>query len=185
MRVFLEKGYNHAGIEAILQEAGVPKGSFYYYFSSKEDFGVQVIDRFAECYRTEMDRHLGNTALSPLERLRSAVEAACQRLESQSCRNGCLVGNLSQEMAAQSEVFRTRLVEIFEEWVERYAECFREAQAIGEIPDHLEPRTLAEFWLSGWQGAILRAKTIRSTAPLRNLLSIVFGSILQGSVPAK
>src|SRR4051794_25241860 len=66
-QIFLEKGYNHAGIEAILQAAGVPKGSFYYYFDSKEDFGLQVLDRFADCYKTHLDRHLDDTSASPLE----------------------------------------------------------------------------------------------------------------------
>jgi TetR/AcrR family transcriptional repressor of nem operon len=178
-RVFLEKGYNHAGIEAILQEAGVPKGSFYYYFDSKEDFGLQVLNRFADVYRAEIQRHLGDTSVSPLDRLRRYVDAACERIESQSCRNGCLVGNLSQEMAAQSEVFRTRLEEIFEEWVDCYARCLQDAQRSGEISPDLDARKLAEFWLSSWQGAILRAKTMRSTEPLRNFLSTMFGSILQ------
>src|SRR3954462_12000401 len=102
-KVFSEKGYNHAGIEAILQAADVPKGSFYYYFDSKEDFGLQVLNCFAERYKVHLDHHLNDASLSPLERLRSYFEAVCQRLESQQCRNGCLVGNLSQEMAAQSE----------------------------------------------------------------------------------
>jgi TetR/AcrR family transcriptional repressor of nem operon len=117
--------------------------------------------------------------VSPLDRLRRYVDAACERIESQSCRNGCLVGNLSQEMAAQSEVFRTRLEEIFEEWVDCYTRCLQDAQRSGEISPDLDARRLAEFWLSSWQGAILRAKTMRSTEPLRNFLSTMFGSILQ------
>src|SRR5258707_6768353 len=98
--VFLAKGYNNSGIEAILHAAGVHKGSFYYYFESKEDFGLQVLDRFADCYRDDIDRYLGDTTLSPLERLRRYFESVCERAETQQCRNGCLVGNLSQEMAA-------------------------------------------------------------------------------------
>src|SRR3954447_19593896 len=112
--VFLAKGYNNSGIEAILHAAGVPKGSFYYYFASKEDFGLQVLNRFAEEIGANFERCLGNTNLPPLQRLRSYFEEVCVRLESQQCRNGCLVGNLSQEMADQSEAFRTRLEEIFE-----------------------------------------------------------------------
>src|SRR3954464_4367984 len=92
--VFLEKGYSNSGIEAILQAAGVPKGSFYYYFDSKEDFGLQVLDRFADCYKVDLDRYLDDASLSPLMRLRGYFEAVCTRLESQQCRNGCLVGNL-------------------------------------------------------------------------------------------
>src|SRR3954468_3032872 len=98
-RIFLEKGYNHSGLEAILQAAGVPKGSFYYYFESKEDFGLQVINRFAECHDEAIDRSLGDHSVGPLERLRRHYDGIIERLESQSCRNGCLVGNLSQEMA--------------------------------------------------------------------------------------
>ena len=82
-------------------------------------------------------------------------------------------------MADQNEVFRARLEEIFESWVDRYARCFREAQASGEISTDLNVRELAEFWLNSWQGAVLRAKTMRSTAPLQTFLDLMFGTILQ------
>jgi len=177
-RIFLEKGYNHAGIESILQAAGVPKGSFYYYFESKEDFGLQVLDSFAECYNENFERDLGDPSLSPLERLRRYFEAACERIQSQECRTGCLAGNLSQEMAVQSEAFRARLEEIFEGWVNRYAELLGQAQQLGEIPPHLDVHDLAEFWLNSWQGAVLRAKTIRSARPLQTFLRVVFGPLL-------
>ncbi|WP_422928802.1 TetR family transcriptional regulator C-terminal domain-containing protein [Singulisphaera sp. PoT] len=178
-KVFLEKGYNNAGIEAILQTAGVPKGSFYYYFESKEDFGLQVINHFAAIYQANIEQFLDDEALGPLERLRRYFESTVERLESQQCRNGCLVGNLSQEMAAQSEVFRARLEEIFQGWVNRYAEVLDLAQRSGEIPPHLDVHELAEFWLNSWQGATLRAKATRSTGPLRTFLNIMFGYILQ------
>jgi len=178
-RIFLERGYNHSGIEAILHAAGVPKGSFYYYFENKEDFGLQVLDRFAERFTLEIERHLNDTSLSPLERLRSLTESACRRLETQQCRNGCLVGNLSQELADQNESFRVRLEEIFLGWGERFAVCIRQAQAAGEIPGEIDAREFADFWLNSWQGAVLRAKTLRSTAPLRTFLNVMFGFVLQ------
>src|SRR5947209_10832228 len=138
-RMFLERGYNNAGLESILQAAGVPKGSFYYYFDSKEDFGLQVLDRFAACHHETLDRFLGDESVGPLERLRRYFEAVIECLESQECRKGCLVGNLSQEMADQSEAFRTRLREIFAGWLDRYANCLASAQLAGEIPAHLDP----------------------------------------------
>jgi len=177
-RMFLERGYNHSGLEAVLQAAGVPKGSFYYYFENKEDFALQVLDRFVECFTAEIDRHLTDANLSPLERLRKLSEQACQRLESQQCRNGCLVGNLSQEMADQNEAFRVRLEEIFIGWVERFATCIRQAQAVGEISDQIDAWELANFWLNSWQGAVLRAKTMRSTAPLRTFVKVIFGFVI-------
>lgn len=177
-RVFLEKGYNHAGIEAIIQAAGVPKGSFYYYFTSKEDFGLQVLDSFAEGYNENFERDLGDLTLGPLDRLRRYFESACVRIQSQECRNGCLAGNLSQEMAAQSEAFRARLEEIFDGWVDRYATVLGEAQQLGEIPPDINVRELADFWLNSWQGAVLRAKTIRSIVPLQTFLNVMFGMLL-------
>jgi TetR/AcrR family transcriptional regulator, transcriptional repressor for nem operon len=176
-KLFLERGYNNSGIESILQEVGVPKGSFYHYFENKEDFGLKVLDRFAECIEERQVRILGEESVAPLERLRNYCEVVSDALRSDECRKGCLVGNLSQEMADQSEVFRARLEEI-ESWVDRYAECLKEAQDSGEIPPDLDVRELAEFWLNSWQGAVLRAKTMRSPAPLRTFLAVMFGNIL-------
>src|SRR5580704_12038005 len=101
--LFLARGYSNTGIEAVVQAAGVPKGSFYYYFGSKEEFGLQVLNRFADDVRANFERCLGNTSLRPMERFRCYFEEVCSRLEAEQCRHGCLVGNLSQEMAAQSE----------------------------------------------------------------------------------
>jgi len=179
IRTFLEKGYTCAGIESILQATGVPKGSFYHYFESKEAFALAALNRFAECRDEAQERTLGDASVSPLERLRGHFESVLGRLESDQCRKGCLIGTLGQEMAEQSEVLRTRLEEIFESWVGRYAVCLQSAQAAGEIAPDLDPHELAEFYLNSWQGAVLRAKTMRSTAPLRTFLNLMFGHVLQ------
>jgi len=178
-RIFLERGYNNSGIETIVQAAGVPKGSFYHYFASKEDFGLQVLDRFAEDILANFERCLGDANLSPLERLRCYFEQGCVRLESRQCRNGCLVGNLSQELADQSEAFRSRLEAIFQTWRDRYAECLKNAKAPGEIAPDLDVMALAEFCLSSWQGAILSAKASRSVIPIRTFIDILFGHVLR------
>ncbi len=179
-RIFLERGYNSAGIESVLQAAGVPKGSFYHYFDSKEDFGLRVLDRFAEEYNSRIDAALNDESRSPLDRLRGYFEEICECLESRQCRSGCLVGNLSQEMADHSEAFRARLEEIFEGWCRRFADGLEQARRAGEISGEIDPVELAEFWLNSWQGAILRAKAKRSTAPLRVFLNVAFGAVLQG-----
>lgn len=181
--VLLERGYNHAGIESILHAAGVPKGSFYHYFNSKQDFGIQVLNRFAADISAELERHLGNAGLSPLERLRSYGESVCERLESRQCRSGCLVGNLSQEMADQSEAFRSRLEEIFNVWRDRLAVCLAEAQACGDLTSEVDAASLAELWICGWQGALMRAKTSRNTAPLKTFLRLMFAGLAGRSEP--
>lgn len=176
-RTFREKGYNGAGIEAILSTAGVPKGSFYHYFDSKEHFGLEVLDRFDTNYRERLDEILGDATRPPLDRLRHFFETSLERLETRQCREGCLIGNLGQEMADHSEAFRARLEKIFSGWVDRFAECLAECQGRGEVPTTLEARVLAEFWLNSWQGALLRAKTMRSSAPLITFLDVMFGYV--------
>jgi TetR/AcrR family transcriptional repressor of nem operon len=178
-RVFLEKGYSNAGLEAILQTAGIPKGSFYYYFESKEDFGLQVLNRFAEWVDAEFQRCMEDPSRGMIERLRRFFDVVIERLVSHSCGNGCLVGNLSQEMASQSETFRRRVEEIYKERCNRLAACLEAAQRAGEISAQLDPRLLAEFLLNSWQGALLRAKTMKSREPLGTFLTIVFESLLR------
>ncbi|MFO0910788.1 MAG: TetR family transcriptional regulator C-terminal domain-containing protein [Isosphaeraceae bacterium] len=177
-KLFLERGFNHAGLDSILQAANVPRGSFYHFFGSKEEFGLAVLNRFVETIDDELEEHLGDESLRPLERLRRHGEALYRRVESRQCRNGCLVGNLSQELADQSEAFRLRLDEVFRGWIGRYEACLREAQADGELSNEVDPADLAEFWVCGWQGAILRAKTTRSLSPVRTFLNLMFGYVL-------
>lgn len=176
--IFLAKGYHHTGIQEILESAGVPKGSFYHYFASKEDFGLQVIASFAKTQHLKLKHGLGNQTLSPLTRLRSYFEVNCQALEASEFRYGCLIGNLSQELADQSEAFRTQLDQIWATWQAQLAACLQQAQDQGEIPVTQNPLTLAAFCLSSWQGAVLQAKVTKNSVPLQAFMQILFGQLL-------
>ncbi|RUL85709.1 TetR/AcrR family transcriptional regulator [Tautonia sociabilis] len=178
-KVFLERGYHAAGLEAMLKAAGVPKGSFYYYFGSKEDFGLAVIDSFVRESSGELDELLGDRSLAPLDRLRCYFDRAADRFEAGRCRSGCLVGKLSQEMAEQSEAFRERLSEVLDSWADRIGACLAEAQGLGHLRRDIDPRALAELLADGWQGALLRAKTLQSPRPLRSFLEVIFGTVLR------
>ncbi len=173
-RIMTEKGYNHTGILEILQETGVPKGSFYYYFASKEDFGLRIIDDFAEAYSQTLDEYFKDTSLSPLNRLRKYCEDGRKKFEAQECRKGCLIGNLSQEMSDQSEIMRVRLEEVMNGWRDRFADCLKEAQKQNEIPARYDAKALAEFFLSGWEGAVMRSKVTKSTKPIDTFIKMVF-----------
>lgn len=180
-RTFLERGYASSGIETILQAACVPKGSFYYYFHSKEDFGLQVLDRFARSYDEMLEQAFGDVSLHPIDRFRRYFEVIADRFDEDPCRKGCLVGNLSQELANHSEAFRIKLEEIFQGWGRRYEECLKLAHEAGEIDPVLSLSDCVELWLSGWQGALLRAKTTRSSAPLRKFLAIMFAHVFRAA----
>ncbi|BDV41841.1 TetR family transcriptional regulator [Geotalea uraniireducens] len=172
------QGFNATGIDAVLKQAGVPKGSFYYYFGSKEEFGLAVIDQFALRYARRLDDYLGDETLSPLNRIRRYLESVLARLEQNHCTKGCLIGNLGQEMADQHERFRTRLEEVFRSWRERFARCLREARAAGELAAAFDVDVMAEFILSGLEGAILRTKVMKSPRPLQDFIDILFARVL-------
>lgn len=172
-------GFGTTGINAVLSEAGVPKGSFYYYFPSKEAFGLAIIDNFAEEYAARIDGFLQDKQHSPLIRIRNYMGAGIVHMEAGKCRRGCLLGNLGQELSSQNETFRARLDAVFKGWQQQFARCLDEARAAGEIAADSDTRQLAEFLLVGWEGAILRAKMRQSAAPMRAFIDVVFEQLLQ------
>ena len=180
LHIMLEKGYHHMGIQDVLQAAGVPKGSFYYYFPSKEAFAREVIAQFAVAYTERLEQYLGDTTQSPLTRLRRHLEQSLAQFESRGCRRGCLIGNLSQELADQNDVFRERLETVLTTWRERYTRLFQEAQEVGELRADLAPEGLADFYLNSFEGALLRAKVHKSMHPMRLFMSIMFDDVLRG-----
>src|SRR4051812_42600507 len=104
-------GFNSTGLDSVLKQAEVPKGSFYHFFPSKEDFGVAVIDAFAERFEARLASFLEEPSVPPLERIRRYLESSVDRLARDSCTRGCLLGNLGQELAGLNERFRIRLEE--------------------------------------------------------------------------
>lgn len=173
------QGFNVTGIDAVLKEAGIPKGSFYHYFKSKEEFGIAVIDHFAERFEQRLDTFLGDDEVTALQRVHNFLESSLARVTQNQCSKGCLIGNLGQELADLNERFRGRLDEIFSMWRKRFATCLREAQSTGELSSGIDAEAMACFILSGWEGAILRSKVMKSPQPMRDFIDVLFTSTLQ------
>ena len=171
-------GFNATGIDAILKAAGVPKGSFYHHFGTKENFGIEIINLFAEKYTQKLHGYLDDAAVAPLQRIRRYLEESIACVTQDNFSKGCLIGNLGQELAAQSERFRNRLEEVFHDWHKLFAHCLQEAQRNGELNPALDPQLLAGFLLSGWEGAILRSKVMRSPEPLKQFVHVLFTTVL-------
>ena len=177
--IIAQQGFSATGIDAILKAARVPKGSFYHYFKSKEEFGLAVIDAFAERLEQRLQTFLDDPEVSPLDRIRNFLENALARLQQTHCTKGCLIGNLGQELADVNERFRSRLEEVFALWKERFADCLKEAQTKGQLSADLDPGQVAGFILASWEGAILRSKVMKSTQPMKDFIDIAFTSILR------
>jgi TetR/AcrR family transcriptional repressor of nem operon len=161
-----EAGFQATGIEQILRKAGVPKGSFYHYFSSKKVFGLAVIDAYADYFCLKLRRVLENPHVPPLQRLENFVKEAERGMEKHHFQRGCLVGNLGQEMAGLDDEFRERLEGVLKLWETQTSKCIKAAQEAGDLSLSHDADQLAEFFWIGWEGAILRAKLTRSSRPM-------------------
>lgn len=174
-----EHGFLSTGIDQVLKAVGVPKGSFYHYFASKDDFGFAVIDAYGAYFAAKLDRWLTNPARLPLERLGDFVADAKAGMARFDFRRGCLIGNMGQELGGQHEEFRRRLDAVFVDWQARVAACLDDAKAAGQIRVAGDCQRWAAFFWIGWEGAILRAKLTRSVAPM-DLFAETFFAMLKG-----
>lgn len=160
--ILTEKGFAAVGLDEILRSVGIPKGSFYHYFGSKDEFGLALIDAYAAYFAAKLDRWFTDPTRSPLQRMSGFVDDAKAGMARYGFRRGCLVGNLGQEMGVLPESFRARLHGVFLDWQARTARCLEAARDAGEIaPDGDCDSLAAVFWI-GWEGAVLRAKLERS-----------------------
>lgn len=178
-QIIHQKGYHHTGIQEVIKAAGIPKGSFYFYFASKEDFGLQIIDYFNKRYLDMVRPILGDTSLSPLKRLEKIFDWFINRFIEMNYTCGCPIGNLSQEMGDLSAAFRNKLKESIDLMVQVTAGLLQEGKDAGEVPPGLDIEETANFIVSGWHGALIRMKIVKATEPLENHKRFILHTLLR------
>jgi TetR/AcrR family transcriptional regulator, transcriptional repressor for nem operon len=175
MAMLLRQGYHDLGIAAVLEATGIPKGSFYHHFQSKEDFGLQAIDLYMSEVHAGLDACLGDERVPPLQRVRGFFEATQDKYRGEGYL-GCLLGGLGQELSGVSEVFRRKVEWCFSEIARRIAACLDEAVRRGELGAGTDTKAMAELLVNCWEGAALRTRLQRDPAPLRQMLDFYFRS---------
>lgn len=183
LQLFASKGYSATGVQDITDAAQVPKGSFYNYFQSKEDFALAVLEQYRSQANEHMAELLGGND-SPLRRLRSFFEEGRQKTCAEGFSGGCLAGRLAQELAGEQPAFRPVLDRVFGCMQGRVAGLLQEAGERGEIRPDENPAELASFLLSSWQGAVTRAKAAGHDEALRIFETMVFDRLLPSLAPA-
>ncbi|WP_137924890.1 TetR/AcrR family transcriptional regulator [Cupriavidus sp. 2SB] len=164
--VFTEKGFYNTSLDEIVKAVGVPKGSFAYYFGSKDAYTVEVIHRYAEYFNKKLDRILCDESMTPIDRLEAFMEEAAIGMERFDFRRGCLVGNLGQELAALDDSFREALLATLRGWQVRVQNCLDEAKRVGQLGQTADCEGLGRLFWYAWEGAVLGAKLEKSRGPL-------------------
>jgi TetR/AcrR family transcriptional repressor of nem operon len=178
LELMRKHGYGATGLQEILHAAGVPKGSFYHHFGSKEEFTAAVIERYFTLEAKHVDTVLSNTRQTPLKRLRRYFEELIQMAGQSAPIAGCLLGSLSLEVADASPLLQSCLSFSFTHWQAAIASVVREAVEKGELPQSTKPESLAGFLLNSWEGALLRSQADENDAPLKDFLRFVFDDLL-------
>ena len=177
VEVLTESGFAAAGIDGILKKVGVPKGSFYHYFKSKEDFGQAVIDNYASYFAAKLDKCLLDDSIAPLQRIIKFADQAKQGIVRFEFKRGCLVGNLGQEVAILPDSYRRILQNIFAVWQIKMQACLETAQQQGDIKQNINCIQQAEYFWIGWEGAVMRARLVQSVQPLDLYIATFIASI--------
>jgi TetR/AcrR family transcriptional repressor of nem operon len=176
LRLLLERGYHSVGVQELLTETDIPKGSFYHHFASKEDFALQVIDAYQANVHALLDATLEDGRRPPLERVRVFFERVREAYEAEGYL-GCLLGGLGQELSGASELFRRKIEGCIASIAGRIAICLEEARTSGDLPSAADPRSMAELLVNAWEGAALRSRLVRSSRPLDAVLDFYFAAM--------
>jgi TetR/AcrR family transcriptional repressor of nem operon len=175
-----KKGYASTSLGDILAASGVPKGSFYHHYQSKEAFGLEAVDFHLGFLVSWLQEALSpDSRLGPIERLRRFFEEYREFLKRRKYADGCPVGNLAQESGALPEGFREKIRAAFLLMREPVEACLTEARRAGELQAGLDPAETADFILNAWEGALLRMKVEGDDGPLRAFERMVFERLLK------
>lgn len=179
--LFSRLGYNATGIQQITEQAGVPKGSFYNHFDSKEAFAALIIRQYAEWVTQAWQTCVAEAPVTPETDARLVLRHVFDRFirhHEQAVCPGCLVGNFAAEVAESSVMCRAVLREAMQDWRTRLAHLIELGQQQGRIRPDCAPLLLSALVWDAWEGALLRMKVEHQSQPLKDTVNLMFDTLL-------
>ncbi len=173
------RGFNNTSIDDILRESGVGKGSFYYYFKSKEELGFSILDRSLNRLREELLSSSFSSSKDPWRQLEDFLGTPVERVRRNGCTGGCPLGNLAVEMSDIHEGFRQRLELAFDELRFRIEASLKSAEAQGTLRPGTDVSRLARFILAGLEGAFLLGKLHKDPDVMAGVIEELKGHVAQ------
>jgi TetR/AcrR family transcriptional repressor of nem operon len=178
--LLMDRGYHGSGLQELVQKVGVPKGSFYNYFESKDAFGAEVVGHYLEPFIRQLDAHLQRAELSAKAALHAYFDELIQELERREFHGGCLLGNLIGEIGESSGACQDALRAAVRRYRDKLREALARGQREGDFRADMDAAVMADFLLNAWQGALLRMKIERSSRPLLQCRDMLLGDLFKG-----
>jgi TetR/AcrR family transcriptional regulator, transcriptional repressor for nem operon len=177
--LLMQQGYHGTGLKEILDAVQIPKGSFYNYFGSKENFAAEAIQHYINPFIDQLNGHLQNPDHDALSALLCYFNELITELEKADYKGGCLLGNLMGEIGDTSELCKTSL----QTAVHRYRDLLQtgliKAQQEGTVRTDKSAEEMADLLVNMWQGALLRMKIEQSSTPIKQCCENLLGDFFK------
>lgn len=164
--LFIKKGFNNVGLSEILRNAKIPKGSFYYYFKSKEDFGLKVIQHYSTQSLQLLHNYLSDNSKNGKQRILSFYQDMRDVYQNKQYTEGCLLGNCSTELADLKSSYANTLAKELNLWQVAIEQAIELGKLDQSIQSDFESKKLAAYILNNWEGALLRMKAEKTSFAL-------------------
>ena len=161
--LFWKHGYSSTGIAQILKEADAGSGSLYYFFPTKEDLLLAVLEWYRENLWSQVVQPVFDRVTDPIERIFGILDAYRRGLLMTSYQHGCPIGNLALELADSHPAARELLAVNFTGWRKAIEQCLTESA--DRLPETLDREQLALFVLTTMEGAVMLARSYKDITP--------------------
>jgi len=168
--IMLERSFHSVGLKQILDAVKVPKGSFYHYFESKDQFGVEMMKHYMSDTSSRKRQFLliPGSESDPLQRLFDYLDESVASIRKSAGKFPCLALKLASEVSDISEAMREELARGFEDWIGIFQEVLDQAVAQQILPEDFDSASEAQLIMDLWSGAIQRAVANRDAAPVNH-----------------
>jgi TetR/AcrR family transcriptional regulator, transcriptional repressor for nem operon len=173
-----KQGFAGSGVAEITASAGVPKGSFYQYFESKQAYAIELLEDYWRAIEDKHTKVLLDDKYAPLDRIAKHFHSIGLDHKQQKYALGCLIGNLGVEIAGAGEDAQTKLRHIIKRWTSLLVGCLKQAQEAGDIDRKADVDELAAALIEAWEGAVMRSKIERSGAAFKRFETVVLPRLL-------
>jgi len=177
--LLMQQGYHGTGLKEILDAVQIPKGSFYNYFGSKENFAAETIQHYINPFIAQLSGHLQNPDNDAFSALLLYFNELITELEKAGYKGGCLLGNLMGEISDTSELCKKSLQLAVHRYRDVLQEALLKAQREGTVRTDKSAEDMADLLVNMWQGALLRMKIEQSSTPLKQCCDNLLGDLFK------